>query len=75
MKPADTTMTTDMNEGNTMKLFLQSLGLAVVLFFYGYLLSTAGHDHSAHQHNGSHTQVEQEDHHDNSEQDHDHSRH
>ena len=58
-----------------MKTFLQALGMAVVLFFYGYLLSTAGHDHSAHQHNGSHMQVEQEDHRGNSEQDHDHSHH
>lgn len=33
-----------------MKTLLQVIGMAVILFFYGYLLSTAGHDHSAHQH-------------------------
>lgn len=44
-----------------MKTFLQTIGMAVVLFFYGYLLSTAGHDHAAHQHEGSHPAVEQQD--------------
>lgn len=37
-----------------MKIFLQTLGMTVVLFFYGYLLSTVGHAHSAHQHNEEH---------------------
>lgn len=41
-----------------MKIFLQALGLAVVLFFYGYFLSTAGHDHSAHKDGESHSSME-----------------
>lgn len=36
------------------KSLLIASGMAVGLFFYGYLLSTAGHDHSAHQGNGQH---------------------
>ena len=31
-----------------MKTFLIALGLAVVLFIYGYVASTVGHDHSQH---------------------------
>lgn len=31
-----------------MKTFLIVLGLAVVLFIYGYVASLAGHDHSKH---------------------------
>lgn len=31
-----------------MKMFFQAIGMAVILFFYGYLLSTAGHDHASH---------------------------
>jgi len=31
-----------------MKTFLTALGLAVVLFIYGYAASTLGHDHSKH---------------------------
>jgi hypothetical protein len=50
-----------------MKTFLQALGMAVALFLYGYLFSTAGHDHSAHQHAGSHSQDEQGEHHQNDE--------
>lgn len=38
-------------------MYLKSLGIAfamaVGLFFYGYFLSTAGHDHSAHQESAS----------------------
>jgi len=32
-----------------MKALFQSIGLALVLFLYGYFLSVAGHDHSAHE--------------------------
>ena len=31
-----------------MKTLLIALGLAVVLFIYGYVASTVGHDHSKH---------------------------
>ncbi len=41
-----------------MKSFLIALGMAGVLFLYGYLLSVAGHDHSAHEGKGaSHGQI------------------
>ena len=55
-----------------MKTFLQALGMAVVLFFYGYFLSTAGHDHSAHQHSETHSEVKQEHAHHSGEHDHSH---
>ncbi len=32
-----------------MKTLFQSLGMAMVLFVYGYFLSTVGHDHASHQ--------------------------
>ncbi len=55
-----------------MKTFLQTIGMAVVLFFYGYLLSTAGHDHAAHQHSAADLETEQADNHHNSGHDHNH---
>lgn len=51
-----------------MKIFLQALGMTVVLFLYGYFLSTAGHDHSAHQHTETQPQAGQENHHNSGEQ-------
>ena len=56
-----------------MKLLLQSVGMAVVLFFYGFLLSTAGYDHSAHQHNTDQARAGQEEHHGSAEAGHAHS--
>jgi len=32
-----------------MKTIFMTLGLAVVLFVYGYALSTVGHDHDQHE--------------------------
>lgn len=32
-----------------MKTLFQAVGMALILFFYGYFLSIAGHDHSAHE--------------------------
>lgn len=35
-----------------MKSLLLAMGMAVLLFVYGYVFSTAGHDHSLHQGGG-----------------------
>ncbi len=32
-----------------MKPLWKAIGVAIVLFLYGYFLSTAGHDHESHQ--------------------------
>ena len=48
-----------------------AVGMAVGLFFYGYFLSTAGHDHSAHQ-NGGHQEDAVVSSHDDEHGDHDH---
>ncbi|MGE0269412.1 MAG: hypothetical protein AB7S78_13260 [Candidatus Omnitrophota bacterium] len=45
-----------------MKLIFQAIGLAVVLFLYGFLLSSAGHDHSTHHNSGIKTAVGLSDH-------------
>ena len=49
-----------------MKTLLQAVGMAVVLFVYGYSLSVVGHDHSSHEINSSdqHSMRESHDHHD-----------
>ena len=47
-----------------------ALGMAALLFFYGYLLSTSGHDHSSHEK----PHVE-EGHSDHGHGDHDHDQH
>ena len=39
------------------KSILIAIGMALVLFIYGYLASTAGHDHSSH--GQGNTQVEE----------------
>lgn len=48
------------------KSILIALGMAIVLFGYGYFLSTAGHDHSKHGagkgHHESHMQGEEHHH-------------
>ena len=38
-----------------MRTFLTALGLAVLLFIYGYVASTLGHDHSKHSDEGHKT--------------------
>ncbi len=57
-----------------MKTVFQALGMAVILVLYGYFLSMAGHDHSAHEHTESHSTGEQENHPKDGHE-HDHSRH
>jgi len=36
-------------KGSVMKTILITMGLTVVLFLYGYALSTTGHDHDQHE--------------------------
>lgn len=47
------------------KTILIVIGIAVVLFVFGYFLSTAGHDHSKHGSEGNHheSHMEEGDHH------------
>jgi len=42
------------------KSLLITLGMAVLLFFYGYVLSTSGHDHSSHE--KTHAEEKQDNH-------------
>ena len=51
-----------------MKTFLIALGLVLVLFIYGYVASTVGHDHSKHSGEGHHVS-------EHSHGEHDHSHH
>lgn len=41
------------------KSFFIAVGMGIVLFAYGYVLSTVGHDHSSHSHSTT-NQVEME---------------
>jgi len=44
------------------KSILITVGMALVLFIYGYLASTAGHDHGSHGQGNGHVEEEQSDH-------------
>lgn len=55
-----------------MKTILIALGMAAILFIYGYFFSTAGHDHSSH----GKVSTEEENHtSDHKERSHDHDHH
>ena len=44
------------------KSILTTVGMTLVLLIYGYLLSTAGHDHSSHGHGNAQVEEAQSDH-------------
>ena len=43
-----------MNNKAEVKTYLMALGMAAVLFAYGYAANRLGHDHSQHEHQASH---------------------